>query len=255
MPERCCPEDHAVVISWAPGYDNPAQDFAREHQLPIINETPLWRGLCLHIDAHGWSLRDHAGEMQTPFSLQFESRFVATGKDPLLNAMGRAKSVLDLTAGWGGDAVHIALSGRQVTSIERNPVVFCLLQQAHARLMAGELSNRLQFKFLDATRVDFLERLRRAPDPITDVELVYLDPMFADSSRKQAKAKKPMRLLQRLTEEEPSQSNEGKLFENALAIASRRVVVKRALKAPYISDTKPQGSIKSKLLRFDLYHP
>lgn len=53
----------------------------------------------------------------------------------------------------------------------------------------------------------------------------------------------------------PQAGNESALFANAMRIAQKRVVVKRALKAPYIDGRVPQGSIKSKLLRFDLYLP
>ncbi len=254
MPEPDCSEDRAVAISWAEGFETQARLFAREHTLPIINELPAWRGLCFCLEAGGWVLKDLCGEMQTPFMLQFEARYVAQGKDPLLKAMGKAQTVLDLTAGWGADALHIALSGRRVVSVERNPVVYQLLVQAREQLHDAELGERLSFVHLDAAKADFTQRLQQGLKSTAEFDLVYLDPMFADKSLKRAKAKKPMRLMQRLTDI-PSQSNERRLFENALLIAGKRVVVKRGLKAANITQTKPQGSIKSKLLRFDIYQP
>ncbi len=254
MPEPDCPEDHAVAISWAQGFENPARSFARKHTLPIINQLPGWRGLCFCLEADGWVLKDLSGEMLSPFYLQFEPRYVAQGKDPLLKAMGKAKSVLDLTAGWGGDALHIALSGRRIVSVERNPVVYQLLLQARNNLADTKLAERLHFVHLDAARADFPLTRSRCPDLPDVFDLVYLDPMFTDKALKSARAKKPMRLMQRLTDV-PSDCNEKKLFDNAMAIAQNRVVVKRGLKAPYITGKPPQGSIKSKLLRFDLYRP
>jgi 16S rRNA (guanine1516-N2)-methyltransferase len=254
MPEPVCPEDHAVAISWAQGFENPARSFARKHTLPIINQLPGWRGLCFCLEADGWVLKDLSGEMLSPFYLQFEPRYVAQGKDPLLKAMGKAKCVLDLTAGWGGDALHIALSGRRVVSVERNPVVYQLLLQAQNNLADTELEIRLNFVHLDAARADFPLTLSRCPGSSDVFDLVYLDPMFTDKALNRARAKKPMRLMQRLTDV-PSDSNEKELFDNAMAIAQKRVVVKRGLKAPYIAGNTPQGSIKSKLLRFDLYQP
>jgi 16S rRNA (guanine1516-N2)-methyltransferase len=254
MPELDRLEGHAVAVSWASGFKKLAESFAHEHQLSIINELPDWRGLCFHLGADGWSLKDSSGKIQVPFSLHFEPRYVAQGKDPLLNAMGNARTVLDMTAGWGSDAVHIALSGRKVVSVERNPAVFQLLVQARSRLVDIELAQRLNFVQLDAAESDFKQSLARQAGLAVNFDLVYLDPMFSDKLSKRAKSKKPMRLMQQLNEV-PSEANEQRLFENALNIARKRVVVKRALKAPFISDIKPQGSIRSKLLRFDLYLP
>jgi 16S rRNA G966 N2-methylase RsmD len=254
MPEPDRPEDRAVAVSWATGFETQARNFAREHTLPIINELPGWRGLCFCLGSKGWVLEDFSGEMLTPFLLQFEARFVSQGKDPLLNAMGKARTVLDLTAGWGADALHIALSGRRVVAVELNPVVYQLLVQARNQLGDPELAERLEFVHLDAAREDFAQQLKQKLEPVVDFDLVYLDPMFVDKSLKRARSKKPMRLMQRLTDV-PSGSNEQYLFENALTIAQKRVVVKRGLKAPHITQKKPQGSIKSKLLRFDLYQP
>jgi 16S rRNA (guanine1516-N2)-methyltransferase len=199
-------------------------------------------------------LQDLSGEIQTPFNLRFEARNISRGKDPLLNAMGKARTVLDLTTGWGGDALHIALSGRRVVCVERNPVVYQLLAQASYRLNVAVLAGRLKLLNLDAAGDGFAQQLNRCLKPAEQFELVYLDPMFSNKSLKSAKAKKAMRLMQRLTDT-PSISNEQRLFENAMTIAKKRVVVKRGLKAPHITDAKPQGSIRSKLLRFDLYNP
>ena len=254
MPEPDCSEDRAVAISWAEGYETTALKFAREHTLPIINELLAWRGLCFCLQTGGWVLKDMSGEIQSPFSLRFEARNVSRGKDPLLKAMGNAQMVLDLTAGWGGDALHIALSGRRVVSVERNPVVYQLLVQARDQLEDTELAARLMFLHLDAAGDDFAQKIDHFLKPGEQFELVYLDPMFADKALKRAKVKKPMRLMQRLSDK-PSNTNEQRLLENAMAIAQKRVVVKRGLKAPYIVNTRPQGSIKSKLLRFDLYTP
>lgn len=254
MPEPDCSDDRAVAISWAQGFETPARDFAHEHTLPIINELPDWRGLCFCLEEDGWRLKDLSGEMQTPFFLRFEARYASRGKDPLLSAMGKAQTVLDLTAGWGVDALHIALSGRRVVSVERNPVVYQLLRQARNILEDTELADLLTFVHLDAAQEDFAQRLGQQLNSLVEFDLVYLDPMFMDKAFKKAKAKKPMRLMQRLTDA-PSDTNESQLFENAVAIAQKRVVVKRGLKAPPITQKTPQGSIKSKLLRFDLYTP
>ena len=254
MPEPECPEDPTLAVSWAPGYEIAARSFANENGLPIINEFSQWRGLCFELTAHGWQLQDASGEMGTPFSLEFSARRVSPGRDPLLRALGKCVSVLDLTAGWAGDALHMAASGRTVTAVERNPVVHQLLLQAQRRLSDAELADRLRFLHMDAAAPDFAEQiaLRLGVEP--DFELVYLDPMFVSKKAASAKSRKPMRLMQRLAEM-PSEENEHLLLTNALKLARRRVVVKRASKAPCLDERRPQGSIRSKLLRFDLYLP
>ena len=241
-----------IAISWAQGFEIPALAFARAHGLPIINELQPWRGLCFELSAGGWLLKDLGGEMGTPFDLEFSSRHASAGRDPLLKAMGKCHTVLDLTAGWGSDALHIVASGRTVVAVERNPVVYQLLRQAHQRMPDFRLSRDLEFLHLDASAKDFSQRLAACLGENANFELVYLDPMFAHGGKGSARAKKPMRLMQRLTEA-PSEYNEARLLDNALGIAGRRVVVKRALKAPCLDERKPQGSIRSKLLRFDLY--
>lgn len=242
-----------IAVSWAPGFQACASAFARENKLPIIDELGAWRGLCFHLNKHGWVIVDAEDTKQGAFVLEFESRYTAQGKDPLLKAMGKAKTVLDMTAGWGGDALHIAESGREVIAVERHPVVHQLLEQARAKLEA-DLKPRLQFLHLDAADGDFVKNLQQKLNQEPGFDLVYIDPMFQDKASKSAKAKKPMRIMQQLTAA-PVEDNEQRLFKNAMDIAVHRVVVKRALKAPYIANQAPQGSIKSKLLRFDLYQP
>lgn len=247
------PNNATIAISWAAGFKTTACAFARENKLPIINELTAWRGLRFHLDMSGWSIIDVQEKKRDPFVLQLKPKRLAQGKDPLLKAMGNADSVLDMTAGWGGDALHIAQSGRTVLSVERQPVVFQLLTQARAEIDI-EMQQQLKFLQLDAGSRSFTKQLAKSLNGKTRFDLVYLDPMFQGKASKPAKAKKPMRIMQRLTGKVSEQNEQG-LFDNAMQIAQQRVVVKRALKAPYISELIPQGSIKSKLLRFDLYRP
>ena len=242
-----------VCVSWATGHQKLAQSFARENMLPIINELPNWSGLRFHLDQQGWGLIETGQVEKDAFVLRFTTKAPAKGKDPLLKSMAKAKSVLDLTAGWGTDAHHIAQSGRSVIAVERNPVISCLLNQAHAEL-APELATKLVFLYLNANAENFLDALDLDANVQDGFDLVYIDPMFPVKTNQQAKAKKPMRLIQQLADA-PNAENENRLLERALQIAKQRVVVKRALNAPYLGNRKPQGSIKSKLLRFDLYRP
>lgn len=242
-----------VAVSWSDGFAAIAQQFAQENNIAIINELPDWRGLCFHLDATGWALGEFDAEQSSRFFVDFQPKQVAHGKDPLLKAMGKFQTVLDITAGWGGDALHIVRSDRKVVAVERNPIVAKLLLQAHTKLSVS-LASQLKFIQADSTNTLFKQHLFAQLESDISFDLVYMDPMFPEKEGKHAKAKKPMRLMQTLTDE-PCDDNEKQLFYTAMSIATQRVVVKRSLKAPYIANEIPQGSIKSKLLRFDLYKP
>lgn len=246
-----------VVVGWASDFERPARAYAHQNKLPIINEMSSRGGLCLYLDINGWSLIElRQGELdyKGAFRLTLEAKYTARGRDPLILATGKAGTVLDMTAGWGTDALHIASNGRSVVAVERDPRVYLLLEQAAAHLGSLLAPGSLTFFNMDAAEGDFPRRLAAVLPAGHEFELVYMDPMFAGKDAKSAKSKKPMSIMQQLLI--PAEAgNESGLFANAMRIAKKRVVVKRALKAPYLDGAVPQGSIKSKLLRFDLYKP
>lgn len=98
--------------------------------------------------------------------------------------------------------------------------------------------------------------------------VVYLDPMFPQR-KKTALVKKEMRILQALVEEEIKSSSrkpgnergksvkeeeEQKLFDAAMRLATRKVVVKRPVHGPEIVDhIAPSHSVIGKNSRFDVY--
>jgi len=249
--------DAVLAIGWAQGFERPARAYAHENKLPIIDEIAGRGGLCLYLDQSGWSLLEcRRGKLdhKAAFQLQLQSKYQAQGRDPLINAMGKASRILDMTAGWAADALHIAASGRRVVAVERDPRVYLLLAQAAAQGGNFAAPGSLEFLNLDSAAAEFPQQLKEKLPTGEAFELVYLDPMFSGKDAKSAKTKKPMAIMQQLVPP-PEAGNESALFANAMQIAQKRVVVKRALKAPYIDDRVPQGSIKSKLLRFDLYKP
>lgn len=246
-----------VAIGWAHGFERPARAYAHQNKLPIINEIPGWGGLCLYLDKSGWSLieaKQGTLDYKSEFRPTLEAKYAAQGRDPLIKAMGKASTILDMTAGWGVDALHIASSGRSVIAVERDPRIYLLLHQAVVGAVAFAAPGSLAFLNMDSAAADFPRRLAIALQAGQAFDLVYLDPMFTGKDAKRAKSKKPMSIMQQLVPS-PEAGNESALFANAMQIAQKRVVVKRALKAPYINGQVPQGSIKSKLLRFDLYKP
>jgi len=173
---------------------------------------------------------------------------------PLAKAIGlkagEIPSILDATAGMGGDAFVFATLGCQVTMIERSPVIAALLQDALNRGLQTDKTEILEsIQNLSLINVDSTELLS-TEQPVVDV--IYMDPMYPEKKKKAA-PKKEMVALQNLVG--PDLDSE-KLLEVALQVAKKRVVVKRPAKAPIIelaNKREPTMCIKSPNTRYDVY--
>ncbi len=155
-------------------------------------------------------------------------------------------TVLDATAGLGTDGFVLASLGCTVHLVEKNPIIFALLEDAVRRLAeAGDhqLAGRMHLYHGDSIA---LLTGRHRPRP---VDCVYLDPMFP-RRRKTALVKKEMRILQMLA---TTTCDEEQLLTAALAAASRRVVVKRPRTAPVLAGRPADYSLAGQSCRFDVY--
>lgn len=156
-------------------------------------------------------------------------------------------SVLDATAGLGGDAFVLASLGAQVTLQERNAIVHCLLADGLARLRA-DAAGRPDLQEV-AQRMQLVERVLESGQHMAAADVVYLDPMFP-ARDKSAAVKKEMTAFHALVGEDADQDL---LLAQALAAARYRVVVKRPRKAPWLADKKPALVLEGKSSRFDIY--
>ncbi|TXH65013.1 MAG: 16S rRNA methyltransferase [Tolumonas sp.] len=159
---------------------------------------------------------------------------------------GANPTVVDATAGLGRDAFVLASLGCQVTMLERHPVVAALLadglQRAQQDAEIGEwMRDRMSLRAGSA--LENLQQLGFTPD------VVYLDPMFPHR-QKSALVKKEMRVFQSLVGPD---LDADALLPAALAVAGKRVVVKRPDYAGYLNDKTPSMSIETKSNRFDVY--
>ncbi len=174
----------------------------------------------------------------------------STLRDPLLRAIGLKShmglTVLDATAGFGQDACLMAYHGARVIMLEREVAMGTLLQAGLTRAQtAGELMEVAQQMSL--ITIDAKQYLRQLnPEEYPDV--IYLDPMFVHH-KKSALPNKNMQFLQNLSDD----SDADELLSLALTRARIRVVVKRAHNASLLGNVKPSMSIRSKLLRWDVF--
>lgn len=180
-------------------------------------------------------------------------------RDPLAKAVGAGKgtrSIVDATAGLGRDAFTLALLGLHVEAIERSAVLAALLRDGLRRAVAAsnrriaEAAQRIGVVCGDARA--YLRDLEAAAAP----DAVYLDPMYPEMTRA-AQRRGSLRLLRTLVGDDP---DAGELLQSARETTTRRVVVKRPIRAaaltpsPTMSITPtPTMSIKGKAVRYDVY--
>lgn len=157
--------------------------------------------------------------------------------------------VLDATAGLAADAYVLADLGCQVRCCERQWILAAALRWALRRASALPPGrHRAALERLSVYDGD----ARGAPEPWLDgVQVIYLDPMFRPARRRAAPGK-AMQLLALLTDEdEPDDA--AALLDWALAQSVRRVVVKRARRAPSLPGPQPSHTLNGRVVRFDVY--
>lgn len=231
--------------------------------LPLLNpDQVLTTDLMICCEPDRLELRFADPKGPGPLRLDFAEpgirRRVAAGRDqPLARAIGISqgrRQVLDATAGFGRDAFVLASLGCRVRALEREPILATLLGEILALAQkTGEFGARAgSLEVIEVDARDYLTSIinggHEAP------EVIYLDPMFPDSG-KAAKTKKEMDYVRRLL---GSGSEDPELLTLARCAATHRVVVKRTLRTPPLVDPKVTpvlATIKSHLLRFDLYGP
>ncbi|MFK8019527.1 MAG: class I SAM-dependent methyltransferase [Pseudomonadales bacterium] len=181
--------------------------------------------------------------------LQRESgRFRSAAKvahELLIKAVGGIaplqRFIVDATAGLGTDSLLFALGGHRVTMLERSPVVAALLSNGLVR--APEMQKRMAL--LQGDSIELLNNM-----PATDrPDIVYLDPMFPVVNKK-ALARKGLQALKEIL---PPADREEELLDAALSAATKRVVVKRPIRAPLLAGRPAGFQYSGKQIRYDCY--
>lgn len=158
---------------------------------------------------------------------------------------GKNPTIVDATAGLGGDAFLLASLGAKVTLIERSPEMHKLLADglAHARDAGGDVAevvSRMTLLFGDAK--DLLPTL--SPD------VVLVDPMHPPR-KKSALVKSEMRQIRDIV---GTDDDAVELMKVALACARNRVVLKWPRRAdPMQGIQAPSHQITGKSTRYDVF--
>lgn len=164
-------------------------------------------------------------------------------KEPLLKAIKikqkLPKYVLDTTPGVLKDSFMLAGRGIEVTAIERNPLLYIMVNDA-----LDKVETSITYYFGDAKA----ELVNYTPD------IIYLDPMYPDK-KKSAQVKKDMQILHQLI---GADSDGDQLLLSARQHASTiqaRIVVKRPSYAKPLGGQSPDFNYRSSHTRFDIYLP
>lgn len=165
-------------------------------------------------------------------------------RQPLARAFGKkTRVIIDATAGYGQDALLLALMGFSVTAIERSAVMSVLVQDGLRRLAEKGINVTPRLRLIHGDSRALLSGILPRPDAI------YLDPMFPPKRRKSTAVKKEMRALRELVGDDPDAPE---LLELSRGLARDRVVVKRPDHASPLAPD-PSMSFAGKLVRYDVY--
>ncbi|WP_147250991.1 class I SAM-dependent methyltransferase [Arenicella xantha] len=162
-------------------------------------------------------------------------------------ALGKkTRHVLDATGGWGGDALLMCQQGYQVTILERDRLMACLLDDAFARLSQSSWALENGVSCPSVVHADAIEYLASRLD---DVDCVYLDPMFPPKRKQSAATNKFMQFLKWWVGPD---SDASELVASAIQAGYPRIAVKRPDYAEPLMG-QPQTQFSSKLIHYDVY--
>ncbi len=153
--------------------------------------------------------------------------------------LGKSKQplkIMDCTAGFGKDAYILSLTGCEIIAYEANSLMYALLKDG---------LNRSSIDNIHLQNMNALEHIKSC-----SCDVIYLDPMYPDN-KKSAKNNKNMTFLQQFVGHQQQSALE--LFNQALQSDVKKIVLKRPIKAEFITNTKPTSQIIGKAARFDVY--
>ena len=228
-----------IVLMYTPDQREQAETYALWCDLQEVDAPRQVDVPSLYLDYQGLALCSPGNKR--PFRLAEQNlhrRSVGARKSELARACGLNQgdlSVLDACAGFGTDGLTLSMLGCPVTLVEREPLIWILLQD-----FARSFDNT-QVKFMDC---------KKALSGDESWDVVYLDPMFTER-KKNALPNQALQHLRYLTQDAQDAADLTELIRLALGCAHNRVVVKRRLKDPVLEGVNFQ--IKGKTVRFDVY--
>ncbi len=200
---------------------------------------------CLHFNGEVYTLSCPSRHLSLCLDFRagnYRHRQANPSKEPLVNAIKikkkLPKTLFDTTPGVLKDSLMLAARGVCITAVERNPLLFVMVNQALSLLPASVC---LDYHF--GNSCDFLG------DCMT--ESIYVDPMYPQPKKHRAKVKKDMQILHHLV---GADDDADRLFTRARQQPAR-VVVKRPSYAKPLGGEAPNFVSQTGATRFDVYLP
>lgn len=214
------------------------------YQIPVVGDLDsLAHRFLLVLEGGVLKLLEPGKSRYRPIFVQL-NKFRHLSRSSLLGrAIGRkVETVVDATAGLGGDSLLLARMGYTILAIERHPVVSALLEDGIRRATESFDLIAIEHCYMDARLK--LSQLSHSP------EVIYLDPMFPAGRKLSVKVARPIQVVRDLVGDN---SDFQSLLDTALEIASKRVVVKRPAFAGPLQVARLTRSLSGKLVRYDVY--
>lgn len=245
-----------IAVLYTDQPDGPSQSLAERLALPLISIDEAAAGgceffLCYRDDC--LKLLDRQTLKKGGLTVEIDPRpgeqhsYPAPKKDLLVQAVGKkSHTIVDATTGWAQDSLALFRMGYQVTSIERSPIMAALIRDGYDRLAHKDWvlkRNLTPPTLLAGNAIELLTSVPERPD------CIYLDPMFPPKRKQSAATRKSMAILRDILGDDLDRQA---LFDAAMAVSGRRVVVKSPDYAEPMGG-KPSESYQGKLLRYDVY--
>lgn len=220
-------------------------------------------GLVLVCDGRGLHLELRSGRRRIKLAVDFSglrhrAQVNQARSEMLVRACGvpndgSAWRVVDATAGLARDGYLLAVCGATVTLVERHPTLQLLLADALAALQLAQPEVVARLHLQRGESIGYLQTFHGQSESARP-HVVYCDPMFP-AREKSAAVGGDMQVLHELIGESP---DAGELLGAALRAATRRVVVKRPLRADALvarglEQIHPSYALEGRSSRFDVY--
>ena len=195
-------------------------------------------------------LKDFANDlaMEIDFVKQIKSlRAKKLAGENLLKAIGKKNKnlkIYDLTAGLGRDSLLMALAGYDVVMVEKNKLIFQMLNHAYEKLAREDNLLAKKISLINEDNYKFVKNMSVNKDI-----LFYLDPMFA-ARVKTAKVKKEMQIMQQICEK--TDNLEGLIN---LCLTKAPLVLKRPKFASDVINIEPHHIIFGNKINFIVFKP
>ena len=215
-----------------------------KYQIPIVDDAGISKHRFVLVFKDGaLQLLEPSQPRLKPIVVRLSRAQPLSRRMLLGRAVGRKVStVVDATAGLGGDSMLLAKMGYHVASIERHPGISALLEDGIQRATQSYAHLKIEHCFGDA--IQELAHLGDSPD------VIFLDPMYPAGRKPSVKVARPIAVVKDLVGDDLDVQT---LFDVAMQSASRRVVVKRPHFCEPLRPKQRTNCFAGKLVRYDVY--